>query len=76
MRKSNSLPVLLFVVILCVGLAFAYSTLEFHHYGTSLLIAVGFAIAAFIVSHSKRFIPASRQIIPACGICSTDIRPA
>lgn len=52
MRKPSSLPGLIFVVLFAIGLAFAYSTFSFSDYGESLLIAVGSAIVAFIISYS------------------------
>ncbi|MGA3304036.1 MAG: slipin family protein, partial [Methylovirgula sp.] len=52
MRKSNSLPGLIFVVIFVAGLIFAYSAFSLGGYGESLLIAVGFFILASIVSYS------------------------
>jgi regulator of protease activity HflC (stomatin/prohibitin superfamily) len=54
MRKSNSLPGLIFVVILGIGLAVAYSTFTFPDYRESASIAVGSAILAFIVSYSVK----------------------
>jgi hypothetical protein len=54
MRKSNSLPALIFVVILGIGLALAYSTLALSDYRESASIAAGFAILAFIVSYSVK----------------------
>lgn len=54
MSKPSSLPVLIFVVIFGVGLVFAYSTFRLAGYGESLLIAVGSAIAGFIVSYSVK----------------------
>jgi regulator of protease activity HflC (stomatin/prohibitin superfamily) len=53
-RKSNSLPGLIFVVIFVTGLVIAYSTFTPPTYGTSIWIAVCFAIAAFVVSYSIR----------------------
>jgi regulator of protease activity HflC (stomatin/prohibitin superfamily) len=52
MRKSNSLPALIFVVIFGAGLIFAYSAFSLAGYGQSLLIAVGSFILASIVSYS------------------------
>ena len=54
MRKPSSLPRLIFVIILCIGLAIAYSTFAFPGYSESASIAVGFAILAFIVSYSVK----------------------
>jgi regulator of protease activity HflC (stomatin/prohibitin superfamily) len=54
MRKSNSLPGLIFVVILGIGLAVAYSTLALPDYRESASIAVGSAILGFIVSYSVK----------------------
>ncbi|MFZ0694818.1 MAG: slipin family protein [Alphaproteobacteria bacterium] len=53
MRKPSSLPGLIFIVILGIGLALAYSTLAID-YGESVSIAVGSAIIAFIVSYSVK----------------------
>lgn len=52
MRKSNSLPGLIFVVIFGIGLAFAYSTFAIDGYGESLMIGLGSLVVAFIVSCS------------------------
>jgi len=53
--RPSSLPVLIFVVILGIGLAFAYSsTFVLGDYGESVAIAVGSAIVAFIVSYSVK----------------------
>ena len=54
MRKSSSLPGLIFVVIFGAGLIFAYSTFSFLGYGQSVLIAVGSFIIASIVSYSVK----------------------
>ena len=54
MRKPSSLPGLIFVVILGIGLAVAYSTFALSDYGESVSIAVGSAIVAFIVSYSVK----------------------
>src|SRR5208282_4247427 len=52
MRNPSSLPALIFVVILGIGLAFAYSTFAPPDYGASALIAiVAFGIAV-VVSYS------------------------
>ena len=52
MRKSNSLPVLIFFVVLGIGLAVSYSRFSPLDYRDSLLVAVGTAILAFIVAYS------------------------
>jgi hypothetical protein len=52
MRKPSFLPGLIFVVIVGVGLAFAYSIFSVSNYGESLAIVVVSAIIAFIVSYS------------------------
>jgi hypothetical protein len=54
MRRPSSLPGLIFVVILGIGLALAYSTFTFPDDRESLLIAVGSIIIAFIVSYSVK----------------------
>jgi len=54
MRKPSALPGLVFVIIFGVGLAFAYTTFTVFDYRESLLVAVGSAIIAFIVSYSVR----------------------
>ena len=54
MRKPNSLPGLIFVVILGIGLVVAYSTFAFPDYRESASIAVGSVVLAFIVSYSVR----------------------
>jgi regulator of protease activity HflC (stomatin/prohibitin superfamily) len=54
MRKTNSLPLLIFVVILGMGLALAYSTYALPDYGESVWIGVGFAVIAFIVAYSVK----------------------
>ena len=54
MRKPNSLPGLIFVVILGIGLVFAYSTFSIADYNESVLIAVVSALIAFIVSYSVK----------------------
>ena len=54
MRKTNSLSTLIFVVILAVGLASAYSSFALSEYVASALI-VGIAlIVAWIVSYSVK----------------------
>lgn len=52
MRKPSALPGLIFVVLFAIGLAFAYSTFSFSDYSESVLIVVGSAIIAFIISYS------------------------
>jgi regulator of protease activity HflC (stomatin/prohibitin superfamily) len=52
MRKPSSLPALIFIVILGIGLAFAYSVLTFPDYRASLSIAIISAVIAFVVSYS------------------------
>jgi regulator of protease activity HflC (stomatin/prohibitin superfamily) len=52
MRRPNSLPGLIFVVIFAIGLAFAYSSLAFGAYQEGMVIAVASAIIAFIVSYA------------------------
>ena len=54
MRKPSSLPGLIFVIILGIGLAFAYSNLTFASHEQSLLIAVCSVIIAFIASYSVK----------------------
>ncbi len=54
MRNSSALPILIFVVILGAGLAFAYSALTLPDYSKSGSIAVGSAFAALIVSYSVK----------------------
>jgi regulator of protease activity HflC (stomatin/prohibitin superfamily) len=54
-RKSNSLPGLIFIVILGIGLAIAYSTFSPFSpssYGESAWIAIASVVIAFIVSYS------------------------
>ena len=52
MRKTNSLPGLIFVVILGVGLAFAYLEYAVSAFGESASIAVGAFVIAIIASYS------------------------
>jgi regulator of protease activity HflC (stomatin/prohibitin superfamily) len=52
MRKPSSLPALIFIVILGVGLAFAYPAFAIHDFDAALSIAVLSAVIAFIVSYS------------------------
>ncbi|HMK89233.1 MAG TPA: slipin family protein [Methylocystis sp.] len=54
MRNSNALPILIFVVLLAAGLASAYSSLALGDPHKSALIAIGSAVAAFIVSYSVK----------------------
>jgi regulator of protease activity HflC (stomatin/prohibitin superfamily) len=54
MRKPSSLPGLIFVVILGIGLTVAYSTFAPSAYGESVSIAVCSAVVAFIVSYSVK----------------------
>ncbi len=54
MRNPSSLPALIFVVILGIGLAFAYSTLAPPDYFASTAIAVVAAFIAFIVAYSVK----------------------
>jgi regulator of protease activity HflC (stomatin/prohibitin superfamily) len=54
MKKPSSLPGLIFVVILGVGLAVAYSIFALADYRDSVSIAIGSAILAFIVSYSVK----------------------
>jgi regulator of protease activity HflC (stomatin/prohibitin superfamily) len=54
MRKQSSLPGLIFVVILGIGLAVAYSTFALSYYRESVSIGAGSAFLAFIVSYSVR----------------------
>jgi regulator of protease activity HflC (stomatin/prohibitin superfamily) len=52
MRKSSSLPGLVFVVIFGIGMAIAYSSFVPPNYGESIAIAVVSAVVAFIVAYS------------------------
>ncbi len=54
MRKSNSLPTLIFVVIVAIGLALAYSTAAPPDYHASVGIALVTLIIAFIVAYAIR----------------------
>ena len=54
MRRPSSLPGLIFVVILGIGMAAAYSTFALSDYGESVSIAVCSAVVAFIVSYSVK----------------------
>jgi regulator of protease activity HflC (stomatin/prohibitin superfamily) len=54
MRNPSSLPALIFVVILGIGLVFAYSTLAPPDYFASTAIAVVAAFIAFIVAYSVK----------------------
>ena len=52
MRKPNALPGLIFVVILGIGLTFAWSAFAFQDYGASFFISVVSAVIAFVVSYA------------------------
>ena len=52
MRKSNSLPTLIFAVIVVVGLALAYATAAPPSFGASAWIVVLTFVVAFIVAYS------------------------
>ena len=52
MGKSNSLPALIFVIILGVGLGFAWSMAGLSDYRESVTIAVVSAVIAYIVAYS------------------------
>jgi len=52
MRKTNSLPGLIFVVIFGVGLAFAYLEFAVSAFGESASIAIGAFVIAIIASYS------------------------
>jgi regulator of protease activity HflC (stomatin/prohibitin superfamily) len=54
MRNPSSLPALIFVVILGIGVAFAYSTFALPDYGASASIVVVSAIIAFVVSYAVK----------------------
>jgi len=54
MRKPSPLPGLIFVVIVGIGLAFAYSIVSVSNYGASLATVVVFVIIAFVVSYSVK----------------------
>jgi regulator of protease activity HflC (stomatin/prohibitin superfamily) len=54
MRKPSSLPALIFIVILGIGLVIAYSSFAFEDYAQSLFIAIGAAILAVVVSSSVK----------------------
>ena len=54
MRKPSPLPGLIFVVIVGIGLALAYSVLAVSSYGASLATVVVFVIIAFVVSYSVK----------------------
>jgi regulator of protease activity HflC (stomatin/prohibitin superfamily) len=54
MRKPSSLPGLIFVIIVGIGLAIAYSTVAFPDYGESASIAAGSVALAFIVSYAVK----------------------
>ena len=63
MRKPNSLPALIFVVIVLIGLALAYATAAPPYYGASGWIVVLTFVVAFIVSYAIK----SRQSVGAGG---------
>jgi regulator of protease activity HflC (stomatin/prohibitin superfamily) len=52
MRKTSALPGLVFVIIVAIGLAFAYVEYANPAYGESLSIAVGAFVIAAVVSYS------------------------
>jgi regulator of protease activity HflC (stomatin/prohibitin superfamily) len=52
MRKTNPLPGLIFVVILCIGLALAYFEFAASAYTGSIMTAVAAFIIAIVVSHT------------------------
>src|SRR5437764_2518017 len=54
MRRPSSLPALIFVVILGIGLALAWSTMRPTDHGASLSIAVVSAILAFVIAYSVK----------------------
>lgn len=54
MRKTNSLAALIFVVILGVGLALAYSSFIVSAFGTGVSIAVGSLVLAVVVFNAVR----------------------
>lgn len=54
MRKPSSLPGLIFIVILGIGLALAYSYFTFADYEQSFLIAASSVVIAAIVSYSVK----------------------
>ena len=54
MRKTSALPALIFVVIVCVGMTFAYFEYANAAYRESLSIAVGSFVVAVIASYSVK----------------------
>jgi regulator of protease activity HflC (stomatin/prohibitin superfamily) len=52
MRKTSALPGLIFVVIVAIGLAFAYFEYTSSAYGVGLSIAVGAFVIAIVASYS------------------------
>jgi regulator of protease activity HflC (stomatin/prohibitin superfamily) len=54
MRRPSSLPILIFVVIFGIGLAFAYFAYAFVGYEDSVAIVAGGALIAFIISYSVK----------------------
>ncbi len=54
MRKTNSLPILIFFFIFGVGLAFAYSSFLLRDNRDGLSIAAGSAVIAFVISYSVK----------------------
>ena len=54
MRNSNALPILIFVLLLCAGFAFAYPSFAHGDPHRSALIAIGSVIAAFALSYSVK----------------------
>ncbi len=54
MKKTNALPGLIFVAILCVGLAFAYRQYAMSAFGESASIAAGALVIAIIASYSVK----------------------
>ena len=54
MRKSNSLPALIFAVVLVVGLAFAYGVAAPYDYSRSTTVVVVTFIVAFFVAYAVK----------------------
>ncbi len=54
MTRTSSLPALIFVVILAIGLAIAWSAFAPDNYGTSLAIAVVTVIVAWVASYAVK----------------------
>src|ERR1017187_9580060 len=63
MRKTNPLPGLIFVVILLVGLAFAYSAYAASAYAGSVTMAIVAFIIAVIVSYSIKIADQWEKVI-------------